>query len=85
MQVGSEVIYTDEYRKDHMALVTAIWGKDCINLVYVSGDEGKTDPYGRQIERETSCCRYSTNGNSYGRCFREVGVEATFIEHPVAR
>lgn len=27
----------------------------CINLVFVTADESKTDPYGRQIARETSC------------------------------
>lgn len=26
----------------------------CVNLVFVVGDESKTDPYGRQIERKTS-------------------------------
>ena len=31
----------------------------CCNVVYVSGDVDKKDPYGRQIERQTSC--------SYGR------------------
>jgi hypothetical protein len=31
----------------------------CCNLVYVSSDSSKTDPYGRQLERQTSC--------SYGR------------------
>lgn len=34
----------------------AVWNRDpgCINVVIVSKDEGKTDPYGRQIERHTS-------------------------------
>lgn len=31
----------------------------CCNLVWVSSDTSKTDPYGRQLERQTSC--------SYGR------------------
>lgn len=31
----------------------------CCNLVYASSDATKTDPYGRQLERATSC--------SYGR------------------
>jgi hypothetical protein len=53
-KVGSTVIYTDGYRCDHQALVTAVWGPDCINVVYVTGDESKTDTYGRQIERQTS-------------------------------
>lgn len=31
----------------------------CCNVAWVSGDSNKTDPYGRQLERQTSC--------SYGR------------------
>jgi hypothetical protein len=31
----------------------------CCNLVWVSADKDKKDPYGRQLERQTSC--------SYGR------------------
>ena len=27
----------------------------CCNVVWVSEDKDKTDPYGRQIERQTSC------------------------------
>jgi hypothetical protein len=34
----------------------------CCNLVYVSADKDKTDPYGRQLERATSC----SNGRSQG-------------------
>lgn len=34
----------------------------CCNLVYVSDDKSKEDPYGRQLERTTSCA----NGRSQG-------------------
>jgi hypothetical protein len=63
LKVGSEVIYIDAHRVKHSALVTHVWGQGhadlggqepSCNLVYVSGDETKTDPYGRQIERATS-------------------------------
>jgi hypothetical protein len=84
VKVGDVVIYTDEVRNDHNAIVTAIWGQDCINVVFLSPDESKTDPYGRQIERQTSVARH-TETNNYGRSFRDVGVEATFVHHPVAK
>jgi hypothetical protein len=84
LKPGDPVIYTDEIRIDHNAVVTAVWSADLINVVFVSPDESKTDSYGRQIERQTSVSRYSET-NNFGRCFREVGVEATFIEHPVAK
>ena len=84
-KVGDVVIYTDQVRNDHNAIVTAVWGEDCVNLVLVSPDESKTDSYGRQIERQTSVCRYNSATFSYGFCFREVGVEAKWTTSPVAR
>lgn len=29
--------------------------RPCCNLVYVTEDKAKVDPYGRQLERQTSC------------------------------
>ena len=84
MNINDVVIYTDEVRNDHQALVTAVWGPDCINVVFCSPDQAKTDSYGRQIERATSVARY-TETNNYGRCFRPVGTEATFVHHPAAK
>ncbi len=61
---GLEIVYGDHYAVEHDALCTAAWGESefeddgsgapCINVVYVSKDESKTDTYGRQIERDTS-------------------------------
>jgi hypothetical protein len=63
--IGSHVIYIDSLRREHDALVTAVWGPSdatqAINLLFVSEDEAKHDPYGRQIERQTSCCHLSMN------------------------
>lgn len=62
--VGQHVVYVDQYGKRHDALITIWWsayepylsetGQPGCNLVLVSGEEAKTDSYGRQIERETS-------------------------------
>ncbi len=59
LKVNDSIVYIDEHRIAHNALVTRVWGafadgKPGCNLVYVSGDETKTDPYGRQIERAAS-------------------------------
>jgi len=54
---GKVVLYVDPVGKEHEALVTAVWGEfgvNPINVIYISSDEDKHDPYGRQIERETS-------------------------------
>lgn len=84
-KIGDVVVYTDGYRRDHDALVTAVWGPNCVNVVFVSGDGAKEDTYGRQIERETSVGRYDAAGNNFGRCFRDVGVEAVFAERPQSK
>ena len=42
----------------------------CINVVFVVGDESKTDPYGRQIERNTSVMHGSRQSPpNLGMCF----------------
>jgi len=77
--IGCRIIFFDEYRKPHEAIVTnwfhggpdgqtvdemvqeardrgvtsEIW-MPCCNIVLVSTDTAKEDPYGRQIERHTS-------------------------------
>lgn len=64
LEVGVPVVWVDEHGAPRPALVTAIHGAEhehdgvrhypCCNLVSTSADADKTDPYGRQIERETS-------------------------------
>ncbi len=69
LKAGDPVIFTDEQRVDHHALVTTVHlagGHDfsshekaygqppCINLLYVTCDERKVDQYGQQIERKSS-------------------------------
>jgi len=64
VQIGDVVTYVDHVGQINNALVNAVWGpKDepenatdnpSINLVYISMDKSKGDPYGRQIERDTS-------------------------------
>lgn len=41
----------------------------CLNLVYVSPDASRSDSYGRQIERATSCSIWNTGG-AHGNCWR---------------
>lgn len=87
LEVGSSVVFTDKHFVDRVALVTAIWGspnwrKDvethgtdslpCINLIFVSGDSAKDDPYGRQMERETSVV-HATSSSAGGCCWRMTG------------
>jgi hypothetical protein len=69
-KVGDAVIFIDSHRIHYNALVTNTFGTvdeqgmsdyaGC-NLVYVSGDESKTDGYGRQMERATSTVHLNFN------------------------
>lgn len=59
-RVGDTVVFHDPVGLAYQALVTAVWSPVCLNVVYVSQDEAKTDPYGRQIERQTSLLHKSS-------------------------
>ncbi len=72
VEVGGAVVYVDEHARERAALCTAIHGdpekNPSINLVLVSIDEAMTDPYGRQMGRETSIVHesdQSAHGNYY--------------------
>ena|SRR3990167_1396613 len=69
MNIGDHVLYVDALSRSRHALVTAVWAgrshyspttpEPGLNLVLVANDEAKDDPYGRQIERETSVVHVS--------------------------
>jgi DNA/RNA endonuclease YhcR with UshA esterase domain len=69
MQIGDSVTYVDPTGVERDALVTAVHGPWCINLIYVSGDTARNDTYGRQIERESSVSIQSEY-TAHGRFFR---------------
>lgn len=61
--IGKSVKFADPWGVTHEAFITYCFsvGDDdkpmCVNLVYVSDDNDKTDQYGRQITRHTSVMR----------------------------
>jgi hypothetical protein len=62
---GDPVKVVDETYGEHTGLVTAVHGTfsdsytPCINVVYVTADPAKRDPYGAQVERMSSLQHYS--------------------------
>lgn len=62
---GDPVKIVDEVYGEHTALVTTVHGQfsetfpPCINVVYVTSDPAKRDPYGAQVERMSSLQHYS--------------------------
>jgi len=65
LKVGDPVVFIDEGRSKHAAIVTRVWesvgGLPGCNLAFVVGNESQTDQYGRQIERRTSLVHVSQN------------------------
>jgi len=84
VKVGELVVWHDSLGNAHNALVTAVWTPNCINVVFVSGDETKTDPYGRQIERATSCS-YKDQNRVHGFYWRFVEDEPNAYVPPLER
>lgn len=61
VNVGDAVKIVNEEYTNGIGLVTCVHGefredgyKPCINVIYISADESKHDPYGRQTERLSS-------------------------------
>jgi len=81
LDIGGVVIYIDEHRCEHFALVVAIHGDPngyddknrwpCINLVIVSPNGECQDQYGRQIQRHASVVHQKDN-SAHGMCFRFI-------------
>jgi hypothetical protein len=82
VKVGEYVIYVDPVARQHKALVTAVHGDTCINAVYVSGDESKTDPYGRQIERQSSLSHRTVLGLAHGNYYMLPGEDPNPVRRP---
>ncbi len=79
LRAGSPVLYVDERGGTWPALVTAIWREPgheddpraAVNLVLVSPDARRVDPYGRAIERRTAVPHQSRTDAPAG-CWRRV-------------
>lgn len=52
--IGTSCVFVDSLGKRFPALITNIWGPECINLLYVVEDEKQTDTYGRKTAHMTS-------------------------------
>lgn len=56
---GMAVTFVDPTGHTRPALITRVWGPQCINVVIVNRDENQEDSYGRKIERFTSVVHQS--------------------------
>ena len=77
--VGDHVLYVDERGRERDALVTAVHTgmsgegePPGLNVVTVTLEEGRTDPYGQQIERLSSVVHEDAQP-AHGNFWREAG------------
>lgn len=77
-KANEHVVFTDSRGVERSALLTIVHGESSmvparngqgeqeyhpsVNLVFVTGDPSKTDPYGLQIERESSVVHRNDQG-----------------------
>lgn len=83
-EVGEVVVWHNAVGIPHKALVTAVWSKNCINLVVISSDVKKQDDCGRQTERYTSSS-HGTEMQVHGFYWRFEDEEPNKYIPPVSR
>ena len=71
VKVGDAVTFYDQLNVPRVALVTCVHSETYINVVSVSSDVMNTDPYGRQIVRDSSVPVKSEQTKA-GRCFEPL-------------
>lgn len=51
---GKACVFVDPRGVAYDALITEVWGPQCVNVVYVNDAEGQRDNYGQKLLRATS-------------------------------
>ena len=51
---GTVVDFYDPRGRRYDALITEVWGPQCVNLIYVNDVEGQKDSYGQKMLRQSS-------------------------------
>jgi hypothetical protein len=51
---GKSCVFYDARGKAFDALITEVWGPQCVNIVYCNDVEGQNDQYGQKLIRATS-------------------------------
>jgi len=94
--VGDHVLYTDARGGDRNAIVICVFGDveqegsspygsmPGVNVVMANSDPECDDPYGRQIERETSVV-HKTDQPAHGCYWRWPGEERNPIQEPTEK
>jgi hypothetical protein len=71
---GKACIYVDPRGKAYEALITEVWGPQCVNVVYVNDVEGQRDSFGQKLQRATSVMHGSIQ-QAHGNYWLLLGEE----------
>ena len=71
---GTHCTYFDPRGRAYPALITEVWGPQCVNVVYVNDVESQRDSYGQKLLRATSVMHGSIQ-QAHGNYFMLVGEE----------
>lgn len=64
--VGRHCIFVDPRAGRHDALITAVWGPQCVNLTFVVDDDNQRDSYGRKLERSYTSVMHASLQQAHG-------------------
>jgi hypothetical protein len=73
--VGSYVRFIDPTGREHDALITAVHGSKCINLVYVLKDPAQNDQYGRKTNKQCTSVMHGDVQQAQGMFWLWPGEE----------
>jgi hypothetical protein len=79
---GTACTYFDSRGRAYAALITQVWGPQCINLVYVNDVEGQSDSYGQKLLRATSVMHGSIQ-QAHGNYWMLPGESRNYVPQPV--
>lgn len=79
--VGKACVFFDPRGRPYPALITAVWGAQCVNVVYVNDVEGQRDDYGQKLIRATSVMHGSVQ-QAHGNYWMLPGEERTAPPQP---
>lgn len=78
---GTACVYVDPRGRAFDALITEVWGPQCVNVVYVNDVEGQRDSYGQKLMRATSVMHGAIQ-QAHGNYWLLKGETRPFVKQP---
>jgi len=81
-ETGDAIVYHDSVGTPFNAVVICVWSVKLLNLVTIEDDPSRSDSYGRQIRRITSCSHKSVMA-VHGNYWRWADEDPNPIVQPI--